>query len=128
MSNQDKLLGSWEVAVTTATQGTFPALLTFTADGSVIAAEPPGPFESSGHGTWAGRDDGAVAYTFVALFGDQSGKSAGKLKVIGTLQFDAPTASWLGPFRIDVFDASGQVTSADRGTFRLARIAVEPLD
>ena len=48
--------------------------------------------------------------------------------MLGTLQFDAPTVSWHGPFKIDVFDASGQVTSADRGTFSLARIAVEPLD
>ena len=82
MSNQDKLLGSWEVTVATATQGTFPALLTFTADGSVIAAEPPGQFESSGHGTWADRDDGAVAYTFVALVGDQSGNSAGNSRCL----------------------------------------------
>ena len=50
MSNQEKLVGSWNVAVTTPHQGSFPALLTFTADGSVIGTESPNPFESSGHG------------------------------------------------------------------------------
>jgi hypothetical protein len=128
MNNQEKLLGSWNVAVTTPNQGTFPALLTFIADGSVIGAESPNPFESSAHGSWVRNDQGEVGYTFLALFGSQEGKNTGKLKVVGTLQFDAGTANWSGPFKIDVFDASGQVIAADRGTVSLMRIAVEPLD
>jgi hypothetical protein len=128
MTNQKKLLGSWNVAVTTPNQGTFPALLTFIADGSVIGAESPNPFESSAHGSWVRNDQGEVAYTFVALFGSQEGKNTGKLKVVGTLQFDADTANWRGPFKIDVFDTSGQVTFADRGTVNLTHITVEPLD
>jgi hypothetical protein len=32
------------------------------------------------------------------------------------------------PFKIDVFDPSGQVIFFDRGTFSLTRIAVEQLD
>ena len=128
MTNQEKLLGSWNVAVSTPQQGTFPALLTFTADGSVIGAESPNPFESSGHGNWVSRASDQVAYTLVALFGSQEGKNTGKLKVVGTLQYDTGTASWQGPFKIEVVDASGQVSFADRGTFNLTRIAVEPLD
>jgi hypothetical protein len=130
MINQEKLLGSWNVAVTTPNQGTFPALLTFTADGSVIGAESPNPFESSAHGSWVRSDQGEVAYTFVALFGSQEGKNTGKLKVVGTLHFDddGDKARWRGPFKIDVFDASGQVIFTDQGTFSLTRIAVESLD
>jgi hypothetical protein len=124
----EKLLGSWNVAVTTPSQGTFPALLTFTADGSVIADESPSPFESSGQGNWIRSDHGEVAYTFVALYGSQEGKNTGKLKVVGTLRSDASKDSWSGPFKIDIFDASGQVIFTDRGTFRLTRIAVESLD
>jgi hypothetical protein len=128
MTNQEKLLGSWNVAITTPDQGTRPGLLTFTADGSVIADESPLPFETSGHGNWVLSDDGEVAYTFVALLGGKEGKNTRKIKVVGTLQFDAGIASWHGPFKVELFDASGQVNLADRGTFSLTRIAVEPLD
>lgn len=128
MTHKEKLLGSWNVAVTTPNQGTFPALLTFTADGSVIADESPLPFETSGHGNWVMRDDGEVTLTFVALLGSQEGKNTGKIKVVGTLQFDGDTAGWSGRFKIDLFDASGQVTFTDRGTHTLTRIAVEALD
>jgi hypothetical protein len=123
----EKLLGSWTVAGSTASQGTFPALLTFTDEGSVIADESPSPFESTGHGTWVRSGNREVAYTFVALFGGQEGKNTGKLKVVGTLQFDAGKQRWDGPFKIEVFDASGQVIFTDRGTVRLTRVAVESL-
>ncbi len=126
-NRSDKLLGSWNVEVTTPSQGTFPALLTFIGDGSVISDESPNPFESSGHGSWVNRNHGEVAYTFVALFGSEQGVNTGKLKVIGTLQYDSGANGWHGPFQIDIFDASGQVVFTDRGTFSLTRIAVEPL-
>jgi hypothetical protein len=128
-SRSEKLLGSWNVVVTTEVQGiTFPALLTFSDDGGMIADEPPSPFETSGHGNWvsAGRRD--VAYTFVSLIGSAEGPLSSKLKVVGTLQYDAGSDNWSGPFKIDVFDANGQVIFTDHGTFSLARIAVEPLN
>ncbi|RLT40510.1 MAG: hypothetical protein DWI57_08365 [Chloroflexi bacterium] len=128
MNHKEKLFGSWNAAITTPDQGTFPALLTFTADGIVIADESPLPFETSGHGNWIMRDDGEVALTFIALVGSPEGPNAGKIKVVGTLQFDAATAGWNGRFKVELFDASGQVTLTDRGTHSLTRIAVESLD
>ncbi len=41
-NRSEKLLGSWNAVVTTEIQNaTFPALLTFTSDGSLITDEPP---------------------------------------------------------------------------------------
>ena len=122
------IVGSWSVAVTTPSQGTFPALLTFTSDGTVAGAESPGPFESSGHGSWVSRDNGEVAYTFLSLFGSSESKNTGKLKVIGTLQQDGSSSTWHGPFKIEGYDANGGVTFNDRGTFTLTRIEIELLD
>jgi len=125
----EKLLGSWNVVVTTEVQGTtFPSLLTFSDDGGMIADEPPSPFETSGHGNWVSAGRREVAYTFVSLIGSPEGPLSSKLKVVGTLQHDAGNDSWSGPFKIDVFDASGQVIFTDQGTFTLTRIAVESLD
>ena len=62
-SPMEKLLGSWTADITTPNQGTFPALLTFTSDGIVMAAEYPLPFEGSGHGSWTTKSSGEVAYT-----------------------------------------------------------------
>ena len=64
----------------------------------------------------------------MALFGSQEGKNTGKLKVVGTLQLDGETDSWHGPWKIDVFDESGQVRFTDGGTLNLTRIMVEALD
>ena len=47
--------------------------------------------------------------------------------IVGTLQFDAATDGWSGQFKVELFDASGQVTFTDRGTHTLTRIAVESL-
>jgi hypothetical protein len=126
---EEKLLGAWNVEVTTVGQGTtFPALLTFTAGGGMIADEPPSPFETSGHGNWVKRGDDKVAYTFVALIGSAEGSLSARLKVVGTLKFDAGKNRWRGPFKIDVFDPDGKVIFTDHGTFSLKRIAVESLD
>jgi hypothetical protein len=128
-NRQEKLLGSWNVKVTTVAQGTtFPALLTFTVDGSVIADEPPSPFETSGHGNWVKRGHDQVAYTFVSLIGSAEGTLSAKYKVVGRLKFDARKDEWRGPFKIDVIDPEGNVIFTDRGTFSLKRIAVESLD
>lgn len=122
------LVGSWHVAVSTPTQGTFPALITFGADGTVLSSESPGPFESAGHGNWIRRDDGSVAFTLVALLGSQESKPSGKLKVTSVIQLTSDGKDWHGPFKVEGVDASGQVTFTDRGSFQLTPIAVESLD
>jgi hypothetical protein len=125
----ENLFGSWNTQVTTVTQGhTFPALLTFGAEGSLITDEPGAPGETSGHGNWISNADGTVSHTFIALYSDQEGNYAGRLKVVGTLQYDAGTDTWQGPFKIDGFDAQDQVAFSDTGTFDLTRIEVESMD
>lgn len=132
--NMEKLYGSWNVEVMTVNQPqadqshTFPALLTFGDEGTVIADEPSAPGETSGHGNWVGNDDGTVSYTFQALYSGDEGAYSGKLKVVGTLQYDSATDTWQGPFRIDIFDADDQVVAGDTGTFDMARMAVEALE
>ena len=127
-NRSDKLFGSWDAVVTTEIQGaTFPALLTFTSDGSVITDEPPSPFETSGHGNWIKTGPGQVAYTFMTLVGSAEGPLSAKYKVVGTLKLGSDKESWSGPFKIDILDPNGQMIFTDHGTFSLTRIAVEPL-
>ena len=124
------IFGSWSVVVTTVGQGvTFPALLTFTSDGSVLADEPPAAGETTGHGNWLRGSHGQVNLTFVSLYSDPAtGAYAGKLKVVAELQRDPGDDGWSGPFKITVFDPGDQVVFSDTGTFTLTRIAVESLD
>jgi hypothetical protein len=130
---KEKLYGSWNVEVMTVNQPQadgshkFPALLSFGAEGVVIADEPPGPGETSGHGNWITNDDGTVSFTFTALFSEE-GAYSGKLKVVGKLQYNSEADTWQGPFKIDAYDADDKVVGGDTGTFDLARMAVESLD
>ena len=126
--NQEKLLGSWDLQITAVGQGVVvPGLLTFGAEGNVIADEAAAPTETSAHGNWISTDDGGAAYTFVGLFSGEDGTHAGKFKVVGTLQYDADTDTWHGPFKIDVFDPDDQAIVSDHGTFDLTRIMVESM-
>ena len=133
-ANIDKLYGSWNVEVMTVNQPgadgshRFPALLTFGDEGSVITDEPPSLGETSGHGNWISNEDGSISYTFVGMFSDGQGAYTGKLKVVGTLQYDSAADTWKGPFKIDAFDADGKVVGSDTGTFDMARITVEMLE
>lgn len=124
----DRLPGAWHAVTTPSGQAGFPALLTFTSDGALIASEPPGPFESPAHGNWIrrGRD---VAFTFFVLFGGPqgAGQYTGSAKIVGTLHFDADSGGWSGPFRIQVFTPTGVAVFTNTGTVQLTRIEVESL-
>lgn len=120
-------VGAWLVEVTMPGQAAFPGLLTFNSDGTLMATESPSPFESTGHGSWQMKDGGAVACTFVALFGSAEGKNTGQIKAVGMLHHDGARVGWTGPFKIRMVDSAGQVTFAESSTFTLTRIAVELL-
>jgi hypothetical protein len=123
-----KLSGSWDVAVVSNLQGPFPGLLTFNADGGLIGDPPPIGTESTSHGNWIRTGPKAVAYTFVALITNDQRVVVAKLKVVGTLQYEASTDTWSGPYQLTVSTPDGTVVLGhDGGTFRLTRIAVEAL-
>ncbi len=122
------LTGAWRVEAATQLQGTALAFLTFTSDGIVLADEPSGGFETTGHGNWVATGGSGVAYTFQAYVGSPSGQISASIKVVGTLQFNALQDKWSGPFKVEVFDPSGNLLFSDRGTFRGTRIQIESLN
>jgi hypothetical protein len=121
------LAGSWDVAATTPTQGSFNVFISFFDDGNVIADEP-GSEESSGHGNWSATGGPNVAYTFKSVFGNANQQVLASLKVVGTLQYNVAQDNWTGPFKIEVFDPNGNLVFSDRGTFTGTRIAIEALN
>ena len=121
------LVGSWNVEISTPVQGTFPAFLSFFSDGIVIGDEANSD-ETTAYGNWASTTGRDVAYTFKSLIGTPQGVTGGSLKVVGTLEYDAGQDTWTGPFKIDVFDAGGNVIFTDQGTLSGTRIQIETLD
>jgi hypothetical protein len=122
-----KLSGSWNVAVVSKLQGPFPGLLTFTADGGLIGDPPPIGTESTSHGNWLRTSPTAAEYTFVALITNDKRVVTANLKVVGTLDYDAASDSWSGPYKLTISALDGSVLASDGGTFRLTRVAVEKL-
>jgi hypothetical protein len=123
-----KLVGSWDVTVETVIQGgPFRALMTFTAEGTMLAAEPSA-HETTGFGSWRQTGSRTAAYTFRSYFGSPTGENTGSLKIVGNLQLDQRHDRWTGPFRVEVFDPAGNVVFTDTGTFAADRIRVEELD
>src|SRR5262249_23509173 len=106
-----RLVGSWHAAILPAPGVSLPALLMFTSDGTMIATESPGPFESVGIGTWVPRGHDA-AFTFHALIGSaaDNGINTGRQRINGLLQFDAATDSWSGSADVLVSNAAGTVS------------------
>lgn len=124
------LAGGWSVQVTTEIQqASFPALISFTSDGIVLADEPPSPFETTGHGNWVAVGPREAAFTFrVLVGGGPDGQLSLSYKVVGKLIYNPRSDTWSGPFKIQVSDPNGNEVFADRGTFEGTRIPVEVLD
>lgn len=123
-----KLVGAWNIDATGPTHPPVPALLVFTSDGIVMGARPPLPFETPSYGNWITIDDENAAFTFMALTGSEKGPFSAKMKIRGSIHYDAATDSWRGPNHLDVYDPSGTLVFSDTGELSGTRIAVEPLD
>lgn len=125
----DKLPGAWSVEVTTVLQGTWSSLMTFTSDGTMLADEPPGPGETTGHGNWVPQGRNAARFTFRTFIAVElaPGVVTSDLKVVGELEYDSASDAWTGPFKIQIFDPAGNPVFEDTGTFKGTRIPVEHL-
>lgn len=121
-----EIVGSWLVTTTAAKQNvTFPALLTFTGDGIVLADEPPALYETTGHGAWTAAGIDGADFTFVSLVGSESGALSAVMKVAGSLVYDAAADTWQGTFTYRFTDAGGAEVAVDEGTMDAVRIGVE---
>lgn len=110
-------------------QATFPALMTFTSDGTMLADEPPNPGETTGHGNWVPQGRNGERFTFRAFIAVElaPGVVTSDLKVVGELKYDSASDTWTGPFKIQIFDPEGNPVVEDTGTFKGTRIPVEHL-
>lgn len=124
-----KLPGAWSVEVTTGSQGTWSSLMTFTSDGTMLADEPPGPGETTGHGNWVPQGRNGARFTFRAFLAVElaPGVVTSDLKVVGEPEYDSASDTWTGPFKIQIFDPEGNPVFEDTGTFKGTRIPVEHL-
>ncbi len=103
----------------------FPALLTFTGDGIVLADEPPLLYETTGHGAWTAAGKSGADFTFVSLVGSESGALSATMRVAGSLKYDAAADTWQGTFTYLFTDAGGAEVAVDEGTMDAVRIGVE---
>ena len=101
--------------------GSFPALMTFHRDGTVIgAAKSPvtGPFDTAEHGVWQ-REPGDQQYSFRELQYryDASGAFLGPLVLAGAVEL-TDANSFVYSATIEIFDANGNLseTRCGRGT------------
>jgi hypothetical protein len=131
-------VGSWRVVVSPAGGQPHLAGLTFTADGTVIAPEPPVqpappgfPFRllflSSGNGVWAATGATTGALTFDLIAADEHGTPLGAITVRGTMELSADGGSFAAAFAAVLTDPAGRAVPVGGGTFRGERMVVEPL-
>ena len=123
-----RMRGSWRA--TQIPEGPAPhrrLLLTYTTDGSVLAAAP-GHRESVGFGQWIRTAYREFAYTYERLRYDEQGEFVGTVKVRGTASLNENFNQFIGPFINEAFDADGNLVSCLRGTIEASRIGAEPID
>jgi hypothetical protein len=131
-------VGSWRVVVTDATGTSHPALVTFAADGTLTASEPPvlpappgAPFQqiqvSGGNGVWASTGDLAVQFTFDLTAADEAGTPLGAFTVRAAIELDATGEGAEGPYDVVLTDPTEHVTPIGRGTETFSRLTLESL-
>lgn len=138
-ANKSKdLTGSWLVTVTPQGAPSFQALKTFDAGGGLIASAqgdvllnpPPGvaPVASTAHGAWTrtGKDEFLVTFRQIFYGGDGSFEGGAKIRL--TVVLNPADDEWSGPFKVEYFDAVGNVVFSGDGTMLASRIVPEPLE
>jgi hypothetical protein len=144
MTANHPLVGSWRLTGEFTDQGgsqpigEVDSLVTFTADGNVLVANPiqlpavpasAGLFFTEGQGAWASTGERGGDVTFVYLTLDQTGNLATTNTVRLRLEVDAAGDAVTGSFVLDTVSLSGgQFSPQAAGTLEATRIDVIPID
>ncbi len=115
-----RIAGTWNVEVTPDGESTFPAIVTFTSDGSVVATEADSP--TTGQGAWKRVDDDRYAFGFTSFVVSPTGEPAGHVVVRSVVTFDGNASS--GRFSFTIYDAAGAVVQRGGGTATATRYDV----
>jgi hypothetical protein len=122
----DSFVGAWRVTVSPPQGQPHPGLITFAADGTLLAADLPTTLLfSGGHGAWepTGQD---AAFTFDILVATETGMPIGTLTLRGTAALGSDKQSLSAAYTVDFADPTGQVVSTGQGSLQGTRIGVEP--
>jgi hypothetical protein len=118
-----RILGTWLIDVTPTGGEPFQAMATLTPGGGLVETENGSP--GTGQGSWASRGRRRVAVTFQRFEFGTGGEPAGRAVVRAEVTVRGDTFS--GPFKVDVFNAAGDVVFSGQGTATAARFPVQPL-
>ena len=127
-------VGSWHFTVSQSDGQAQAALLTFGADGTLIASGPPVSsdgggltYNSAGHGAWQSDGSDGFAFTFEELQSNPQGRLASDITVDATGTLDASGATMSGQFVVTIAGPDGTVYGQMPGTFSGTAISVEPM-
>ena len=115
-----RIAGTWNVEVTPDGESTFPAIVTFTSDGSVIETEAASP--TTGQGAWKRVGDNRYAFAFTSFIVSPTGEPGGQVVVRSVVTLDRDSVS--GPFTFTAYDAAGRVLQSGSGTATATRYEV----
>lgn len=129
-ADEKDIVGSWLLTITPGGAPQFNALGTFGVDGTFTGVNQGdiccGSNSSGDHGAWKKMRDREFALTFLQLVYDpNTGALTGMYKVEGTIQLGTP--GWHGTYTLYVYDAQGNLTGSDTGTFTAVRFRCRPL-
>jgi hypothetical protein len=128
-------VGSWDLTTQTPF-GASQTLVTFGADGTVLASDRPVypgaagfpvTFVSAGHGAWEQTGPSTAAATWVEFLADGQGTFLLVVTDSAELTLGADGDSWRGPFSSSSADPAGKVLFVGGGTVQATRITVQPL-
>jgi hypothetical protein len=122
----ERLVGAWAVELTLPTGPLNGGLVTFFADGNVVADET-GEGRSSGHGIWVMDKQGQVHFTAVELLWNPADDTyAGRFVISQTLNWDAANGTWSGPSTVTSYNAVGGVDFTGTVPAKFTRIQMAP--
>jgi hypothetical protein len=136
MSHQNNaLVGSWQVTVTSNQGPIGRSLGTFGADGTLVTSPPPvlprpgAPgqfvFASSGHGAWAATGPDAAMLTFVGQAVDGQGTTAAIATVRASLKLAADGRTFSGKGSRVLSSPAGDVLATQQIMVEATRILAE---
>ncbi len=124
------LTGTWGCTVTTTgtipgVPGSYPGIITFLADGNLLAeAYTDGSLDKS-YGVWLRVGDRQFRSTWIGYDKDAALKTTGGYKVLYNFTLQDDLNALIGAYRLDLFDGKGAKVFSFSGKSKCIRLGVE---
>ncbi|MFI5285149.1 MAG: hypothetical protein ACHQ4F_02400 [Candidatus Dormibacteria bacterium] len=123
-SDDEVIVGAYQVHITPQGVTTFPGVVAFGAGGTMVEVDGGSPGPATGVGGWRRLDDATFVFTFRTFNFDKSGNLSTIVTIRASITSVENGAHFQGHFSVTITNPSGLVLFTGPGTLRGDRLDI----